>query len=78
MEPIEGSTPASRMVPPGSGEAHRLPWSPWRARPIPGRLLAIAVFSASSASPAPMRPDIDRPTTILDRMSMATAGQGQP
>lgn len=78
MEPIEGSTPASRMVPPGSGEAHRLPWSLRCAQPFPGRLLAIAILSASSASPAPMRPDIDRPTIILDHMSMTTAGQGQP
>ena len=78
MEPIEGSMPASRMVPPGSSEAYWLPWSPWCAQPFPGRLLAIAVFSASSAGSAPMRSDIDRPTTILDRMSMTAAGQGQP
>lgn len=74
MEPIEGSMPASRMVPPSSSEAYRLPWSLRCTQPFPGRLLAIAVFSASSASPAPMRSDIDQPTTILDHMSMTTAG----
>ena len=55
MGPIEGSMPASRTVPPGSSEAYRPPWSLRCAQPLPGRLLAIAVFSASSASPAPMR-----------------------
>ena len=74
MEPIEGSMPASRMVLPSSSEAYWLPWSLWCTQPFPGRLLAIAIFSASSASSAPMRSDIDQPTIILDHMSMTTAG----
>nr|WP_239458765.1 hypothetical protein [Enorma massiliensis] len=78
MEPIEGSMPASRMVPPGSSEACWPPWPLWCTQPFPGRLLAIAVFSASSASSAPVRPDIDQPTIILDHISMMTARQSQP
>ena len=73
-EPVGGSTPASRMVPPGSGEAHRPPRPPWRARPLPGRLLATAISSASSAGSAPVRSGIDRPTITLDHMPMAAAG----
>ncbi len=78
MEPIEGSMPASRMVPPGRSEACWLPWPPWCTQPFPGRLLAIAIFSASSAGSAPMQSDIGQPTIVLDHMPMTTAGWSRP
>ena len=65
IEPIEGTIPAPRMVLPSSSEAYREPWSEWCAQPSGGRLRAIAILGASSASSAAMRADIHHPTIPL-------------
>ena len=78
IDPIDGSIPASRIVLPSSSEACCGPWSPWWMQPSGGRLRAIAILSAPSASSAVMRADIDQPTTLLDHTSIKTARQGQP
>ena len=70
--------PASRMVLPGCSETHWPPRSLRWTQPVPGRRPAIAIFSASSASSAVMRADIDQPTIILDQTSMTTARHSQP
>ena len=72
--PVEGLMPAARIVFPSGGDACRGPWSEWRMRPLGGRRPAIAILSASSASSAVMRADIDHPTILRDHMSMTTAG----
>ena len=47
-------------------------------QPPGGLRLTIAILSASSASSAVMRADIDQPTIFLDQMSITTARQGHP
>lgn len=42
-------------------------------QPAGGLLRAIAILSASSASPASMRSDIDQPTILPDHMSITSA-----
>ena len=76
--PMEGLMPAARIVFPSGGDACRGPRSGWRMRPLGGRRPAIAVPSASSASPAAVRGAMDRPTIPRDRMSMTAAGQIRP
>ncbi len=70
--------PFSLMVRPSRSDTYCDPWSEWRVQPAGGLLRAIAILSASSASAAPMRSDIDHPTILLDHMSIASAGQGHP
>ena len=78
IEPVDGPMPASRIVLPIGSETHWLPWSLWWMQPPGGLRLTIAILSASSASPAVMRADIDQPTIFPDQMSVATARQGRP
>ena len=73
IEPIEGAIPTPRMVLPSCGDTYCEPWSEWWMQPLGGRLRAIAILSASSASSAVMRADIDHPTILRDHMSMTTA-----
>ena len=47
--------------------------SEWWMQPAGGLRLATAILSASSASSAVMRGDIDQPTILLDHMSITTA-----
>lgn len=77
-DPIEGLIPASRIVLPSCSETYWAPWSLWCTQPAGGLLRAIAILSASSASSAAMRGDIDQPTILLDHMSITTARYSQP
>lgn len=70
--------PFSPMMRPSRSDTYRDPWSEWRVQPAGGLLRAIAILSASSASPASMRSDIDQPTILLDHMSITSARQGRP
>ena len=78
IAPIEDLMPFSPMVRPSRSDAYRDPWSEWRVRPAGGLLRAIAALSASSASPASMRSDIDQPTALPGHMSITSARQGHP
>ena len=73
IEPIEGTIPAPRMVLPSCSDTYCDPRSEWCTQPSGGRLRAIAILSASSASSAVMRADIDHLTILRDHMSMTTA-----
>lgn len=70
--------PLSRMVRPSRSDTYCDPWPEWCMQPAGGLLRAIAILSASSASPAPMRSDIDRPTALPGHMSITSARQGRP
>ena len=73
MEPMDGLIPASRIIFPSCSETYWLPWSEWCTQPAGGLLRATAIFSASSASEASMRGDMDQPTILRDHMSITTA-----
>ena len=70
--------PAARIVFPSRSDACCEPWPGWCAQPSGGRLRAIAILSAPSASPAAMRADVDHPTIPQGHMSMTTARYGRP
>lgn len=76
--PIEGLMPLSLMVRPSRSDTYCDPRSEWRVQPAGGLLRAIAILSASSASPASMRSDIDQPTALPGHMSITSARQGHP
>lgn len=78
IAPIEGLMPFSPMVRPSRGDTYCDPRSEWRVRPAGGLLRAIAILSAPSAGPAPMRSGIGQPTALPGHMSIAGAGQGHP
>ena len=78
IAPIEGLMPLSSMVRPSRSGTYRDPWPEWRVQPAGGLLRAIAILSASSASAAPMRSDIDHPTILPGHMSITSARQGRP
>ena len=65
IAPIEGLMPFSLMVRPGRSDTCCDPWSEWRVQPAGGLLRAIAILSASSASPASMRSDMYLVTSDL-------------
>ena len=64
IDPIDGSIPAPRMVLPSCSDVCWEPWSEWWMQPLGGRLRAIAILGASSASSAAMRGAMDQPTIL--------------
>lgn len=70
--------PLSLMVRPSRSDTCCDPRSEWRVQPAGGLLRAIAILSASSASPASMRSDIDQPTALPGHMPITSARQGHP
>lgn len=79
MGPIEGYTPASRIVFPRSSDACCGPRPEWWTHPPPdGRQRAMAIPSASSASSAVMRGDVDQPTIIPNLTPITTARWSRP
>lgn len=78
IAPIEGLMPFSLMVRPSRSDTYCDPRSEWRVQPAGGLLRAIAILSASSASPASMRSDIDQPTALPGHMPITSARQGHP
>ena len=68
--------PLSLMVRPSRSDTYCDPRSEWRVQPAGGLLRAIAILSASSASPASMRSDIDQPTALPGHMSITSVRQG--
>ena len=52
------------MVLPSCSDVCWEPWSEWWMQPLGGRLRAIAILGASSASSAAMRGAMDQPTIL--------------